>query len=102
MIAFMRQSENQIISVQTSLVLLAVGRTPELDDLSLDLAGVQVTDEGIEIGRDLCTSNPQVYACGQCANQEMPVSSHHQASIAARNALFFSQNTNQIEMPLVI
>ena len=57
-IAFMRQSENQIISVQTSLVLLAVGRTPELDDLSLDLAGVQVTDEGIEIGRDLCTSNP--------------------------------------------
>jgi pyruvate/2-oxoglutarate dehydrogenase complex dihydrolipoamide dehydrogenase (E3) component len=48
-------------------LLLAVGRVPNTDDLGLDAAGIAVDKRGyIEVDESLRTSNPQVWALGDC------------------------------------
>ena len=50
-----------------SQLLLAVGRVPNTDDLGLDKAGIQVDKRGyIEVDDGLRTSNPRVWALGDC------------------------------------
>ncbi|NLD54074.1 MAG: FAD-containing oxidoreductase [Burkholderiaceae bacterium] len=48
-------------------LLLAMGRTPNTDDLGLDAAGVERDSRGyIEVDEALRTSNPRVWALGDC------------------------------------
>ena len=48
-------------------LLLAVGRVPNTDDLGLDAAGITTDKRGyIEVDESLRTSNPQVWALGDC------------------------------------
>jgi pyruvate/2-oxoglutarate dehydrogenase complex dihydrolipoamide dehydrogenase (E3) component len=48
-------------------VLLAVGRTPNTDDLGLKEAGIEVDERGyIKVDEYLRTSAPDVYALGDC------------------------------------
>jgi pyruvate/2-oxoglutarate dehydrogenase complex dihydrolipoamide dehydrogenase (E3) component len=48
-------------------LLLAVGRVPNTDDLGLDAAGISTDKRGyIEVDEGLRTSNPQVWALGDC------------------------------------
>jgi pyruvate/2-oxoglutarate dehydrogenase complex dihydrolipoamide dehydrogenase (E3) component len=50
-----------------SHLLLAVGRVPNTDDLGLELAGVKLDARGtIEVNEELQTSNPRVWALGDC------------------------------------
>ncbi|MGH8764961.1 MAG: FAD-dependent oxidoreductase, partial [Burkholderiales bacterium] len=53
--------------VAGSHLLLAVGRVPNTDDLGLDKAGVKLDARGyIEVDAGLRTSNPRVWALGDC------------------------------------
>ena len=48
-------------------LLLAVGRIPNTDDLGLEVAGIKTDKRGyIEVDEALRTSNPQVWALGDC------------------------------------
>lgn len=48
-------------------LLLAVGRVPNTDDLGLEAAGVAIDKRGyIEVDQSLRTTNPQVWALGDC------------------------------------
>jgi pyruvate/2-oxoglutarate dehydrogenase complex dihydrolipoamide dehydrogenase (E3) component len=48
-------------------VLLAVGRVPNTAELGLDLAGIKTDQRGyIDVDEALRTSNPQVWALGDC------------------------------------
>jgi pyruvate/2-oxoglutarate dehydrogenase complex dihydrolipoamide dehydrogenase (E3) component len=48
-------------------LLLAVGRVPNTADLGLELAGIATDPRGyIEVDEALCTSNPHVWALGDC------------------------------------
>jgi pyruvate/2-oxoglutarate dehydrogenase complex dihydrolipoamide dehydrogenase (E3) component len=48
-------------------LLLAVGRVPNTDDLGLDAAGIKTDSRGyIEVDEGLRTSNPRVWALGDC------------------------------------
>jgi len=50
-----------------SHILLAVGRVPNTEDLGLDRAGIRVDKNGyIEVDESLRTSNPNVWALGDC------------------------------------
>jgi pyruvate/2-oxoglutarate dehydrogenase complex dihydrolipoamide dehydrogenase (E3) component len=50
-----------------SHLLLAVGRVPNTDELGLDAAGIQTDKRGyIEVDEALRTSNPHVWALGDC------------------------------------
>src|SRR5262245_17729201 len=53
--------------ISGSHVLLAVGRVPNTDDLGLDAAGIALDKRGyIEVDEALRTSNPNVWALGDC------------------------------------
>jgi pyruvate/2-oxoglutarate dehydrogenase complex dihydrolipoamide dehydrogenase (E3) component len=50
-----------------SHLLLAVGRVPNTDELGLEAAGIKTDKRGyIEVDEQLRTSNPQVWALGDC------------------------------------
>ena len=48
-------------------VLVAAGRAPVLDGLNLEAAGVTYTSRGITVSKYLKTSNPKIFAIGDCA-----------------------------------
>ena len=53
--------------IEGSHVLLAVGRAPNTDDLGLEAAGIATDKRGfIEVDEELRTSNPNVWALGDC------------------------------------
>ena len=47
-------------------LLLAVGRTPRVDNLGLEQAGVRYTARGIEVDARLRTNRKHIYAAGDC------------------------------------
>ena len=70
-------------------LIVATGRLPDLDGLGLEAAGVAHTDKGIVVDARQRTSNPRVFAIGDCA--EGPRFTHaaaRQAQVVIRNAVF--------------
>lgn len=77
------------------MLLVAAGRTPNVEGLGLDAAGIAYTQHGIDVDKFLRTSAQHIYAVGDCTPG--PKFTHYagwQASVAARNALFPVVNSN--------
>ncbi|HEV8411763.1 MAG TPA: FAD-dependent oxidoreductase [Gemmatimonadaceae bacterium] len=77
-------------TITGSHLLIAVGRTPALDGLNLDAAGIRHDHSGIVVDRKLKTTNARVYAIGDCVAGQTPLANaaEHQAGLVVRNALF--------------
>ncbi|MBR8826564.1 MAG: FAD-dependent oxidoreductase [Gomphosphaeria aponina SAG 52.96 = DSM 107014] len=45
-------------------ILLATGRTPNVESLNLEAAQVEYSQTGIKVNEKLQTTNPRIYACG--------------------------------------
>lgn len=75
--------------VEGSHVLAAVGRTPALDGLDLEKAGIKFNRHGVETSPTLRTSNPRVWALGDVAGRGFftHLAGWH-ASVFVRNVLF--------------
>jgi pyruvate/2-oxoglutarate dehydrogenase complex dihydrolipoamide dehydrogenase (E3) component/uncharacterized membrane protein YdjX (TVP38/TMEM64 family) len=71
-------------------VLLAVGRSANVEDMGLDALGIAVKPTGeIEVDEYLCTAIPTIYACGDVVGpHQFTHMASHQAWYAAVNALF--------------
>jgi len=70
-------------------ILVAVGRTANVDSLGLEAAGVTFSKKGIEIDARCRTNVPSVWAVGDVAGG--PLFTHwagHQARVVIRNILF--------------
>ncbi len=76
-------------TIKGSHLLLAVGRTPNVDGLNLEAAGVQYDRKGVKVDASLRTSNKRVYAMGDIAGgrQFTHVAGYH-ASVLVRKILF--------------
>lgn len=62
-----RQAGSEIV-LEGSHLLVATGRTPNTEDLGLELAGIAVTERGyIQVNERLETTAPGVWAVGDCA-----------------------------------
>lgn len=76
-----------------SHLLVAAGRTPNIEALNLEIAGIRHNAKGIDVDAGLKTSNRRIYAIGDCATgatdglQFTHVANYH-AGIVIRNALF--------------
>ncbi|HEV2148935.1 MAG TPA: mercuric reductase [Longimicrobiaceae bacterium] len=80
-------------AVAVDRILVATGRTPNVEGLGLEAAGIRFDPaKGIEVDDRLRTSNPRVYAIGDIASpfQFTHVADAH-ARIVVRNALFFGR-----------
>ncbi len=75
--------------VAGSHLLVAAGRTPNIGDLGLDLAGIKHEPRGIVVDKRLRTTNKRVYAIGDVAGgpQLTHVANYH-AGLVVRHALF--------------
>jgi pyruvate/2-oxoglutarate dehydrogenase complex dihydrolipoamide dehydrogenase (E3) component len=76
--------------LQADRLLVATGRTPNIEGLGLEAAGVGFTPKGITVSDRLRTSNPRVFAIGDVSS---PLQFTHVADAQARlvvaNALFY-------------
>lgn len=75
--------------VHGDMLLVAVGRKANVENLGLESAGVDYASSGIKVDKFLRTSQSHIYAVGDCI--EGPKFTHlsgYQGSAAARNAIF--------------
>lgn len=76
-------------SLDCGLVVHGAGRVPNLDGLELNVGGVKYDSDGIEVNDFLqSTSNPAVFATGDCAASGMPrltPVANEEARIVAKN-----------------
>jgi pyruvate/2-oxoglutarate dehydrogenase complex dihydrolipoamide dehydrogenase (E3) component len=71
-------------------LLVATGRTPNIEGLGLEAAGVRFTPKGVSVDDRLRTSNPRVYAIGDVSSAlQFTHVADAQARLAVANALFF-------------
>lgn len=86
-----------------SHLLVAVGRTPNIDNLDLEVAGIETHQTGIVVDKGLRTTNKRVYAIGDVASelQFTHVANYH-AGIVIRSALFgMPAKTKENHLPRV-
>jgi pyruvate/2-oxoglutarate dehydrogenase complex dihydrolipoamide dehydrogenase (E3) component len=86
-------SRGQAGEIEVDEILVGTGRTPNVEGLSLEAAGVVYDPrEGVKVNDHLQTTNPNIYAAGDIC---LPYKFTHMADAAARivirNALFFGR-----------
>jgi len=76
-------------TVTCDLVVHATGRVPNIDELNLDAAGVDYSRRGITVSPYMRTTNPAIFAAGDCADSGpnlTPVSAN-EGRIVGKNLL---------------
>ncbi len=70
-------------------ILLSVGRSPNVETLNLEAAGVEVGKKGIKVDSALQTSNSRIYACGDViGGYQFTHVAGYEAVVVLTNALF--------------
>jgi pyruvate/2-oxoglutarate dehydrogenase complex dihydrolipoamide dehydrogenase (E3) component len=73
-------------------ILLAVGRTPNVEGLNLEAAGVQYNDKGVRVDDHLRTSNKNILAAGDIGSRfHFTHAAEALGRIALQNSLFFGR-----------
>jgi pyruvate/2-oxoglutarate dehydrogenase complex dihydrolipoamide dehydrogenase (E3) component len=74
-------------------ILVSVGRSPNVDGLGLEAAGVSYDQrKGVETDGRMRSSNPRIYAIGDIASRlQFTHAADAQARMVVRNALFFGR-----------
>ncbi len=73
-------------------LLVASGRTPNVDDLGLEAAGVSAGERGVIVDDRLRTTNRRVYAIGDVSSRyQFTHVADFQARLVIANALFFGR-----------
>ena len=86
------ERDGQQHAIDGEEILLAVGRTPNVDDLGLNAAGVETTERGVQVNDYLQTTNPHIFAAGDIAGSyQFTHAADAMARICIRNALFFGR-----------
>ena len=97
------QSGQEQAELKGSHLLIAAGRTPNIERLNLEQAGIQYTRRGITVNKGLVTTNRKIFAIGDVAGglQFTHMANYH-AGIVLRRALFrLPAKVNQDIIPWV-
>lgn len=79
-------------AVEGDALLVAAGRTPNLEGLGLEAAGIAATSTGITVNDRLQTSNRRVYASGDvCSAYKFTHAADALSRIVIQNALFYGR-----------
>ncbi|MBD0337577.1 MAG: FAD-dependent oxidoreductase [Cyanobacteria bacterium Co-bin13] len=78
-------------AITTDVVLLALGRKPDLSRLDLDKAGVTVEEGAIAVDAHSRTSQPSILAVGDCTNRKPLTPVAKAEGTAAAKTLFGSE-----------
>ncbi len=73
-------------------LLVAAGRSPNVEGLGLEAAGVAYSKKGIQVNDQLQTTQPDIYAAGDiCSPYQFTHAADFMARTVIRNALFFGR-----------
>lgn len=73
-------------------LLVAIGRAPNVDGMGLERAGVAFEQKGVTVDDHFRTTNPRVYAIGDCASKyRFTHAADFMARTVVQNALFFGR-----------
>ena len=111
-----KESDQLVVHASTSgqrqtfeadMVVHAAGRTPEIDDLNLDVAGVEWDEQGVKVNEFLqSVSNPAVYAAGDAAASGgpplTPVADYEGAIVASNLLNGKHEKPNYAGIPTVV
>ena len=84
---YLQAGEEKIV---TDEILVSAGRTPNVESLNLEAAGVEYDKHGIKVNAKLQTTNPRIYGCGDViGGYQFTHVAAHEAVVVIQNALFF-------------
>lgn len=73
---------------EADLLVHGAGRKADIEELNLEAAGIEVSEKGIRVDRHMRTSNPGVFAVGDCVDGiQLARVADFEAVLAARNIL---------------
>ncbi len=73
-------------------LLVAVGRSPNVEGLGLEAAGVAYSKKGVQVNDQLQTTQPDIFAAGDiCSPYQFTHAADFMARTVIRNALFFGR-----------
>lgn len=73
-------------------LLIAVGRTPNVENLNLGTVGVAYHEKGVTVNERMQTTNPMIYAAGDvCSPYQFTHAADFMARIVIQNALFMGR-----------
>jgi len=82
-------SHGQHYDVVVDEILVAVGRTPNVERIGLETAGVSYDKNGIRVDARLQSTNPKIFAAGDvCSRYKFTHAADAMAHIVIQNALF--------------
>ncbi|MFW5653855.1 MAG: FAD-dependent oxidoreductase, partial [Planctomycetota bacterium] len=84
-------------TLEAERLMIAAGRAPNTSGMGLDATGVETTDKGwIRVDEYLRTTNPHIFAYGDCIGQAMfKHTSSYEGELAYRNAMAqYGERTN--------
>ena len=87
-------------TIACDLVVHATGRVPNIDGLNLEAAGVEYSRRGIKVSNAMRTTNPAIFAAGDCADSGLnltPVSAA-EGRIAGKN-LLAGEDAREVKYP---
>ncbi|MBW4465305.1 MAG: glutathione-disulfide reductase [Pegethrix bostrychoides GSE-TBD4-15B] len=62
-------SSKQTVKQTVDAILMATGRAPNLEALKLENAGVKLNQKAVEVNEESQTSQPNIYAVGDCTDR---------------------------------
>ena len=75
--------------IEVDQLLVAAGRSPNVERLGLDRAGVEYSEKGVTINDTFQTTNPHIYAAGDiCSAYQFTHAADFMARSVVKNALF--------------
>jgi pyruvate/2-oxoglutarate dehydrogenase complex dihydrolipoamide dehydrogenase (E3) component len=95
------QKGEEEISLRAEMILVALGRKPNLDDLNLEAAGVEYDSKGIRVDDRLRTSQKHIYAAGDVTGAfQFTHAAGYEGGIVVSNAIFhFPRRTDYTFLP---
>ena len=95
------QKGEEEISLRAEMILVALGRKPNLDDLNLEAAGVEYDGKGIKVDDRLRTSQKHIYAAGDVTGAfQFTHAAGYEGGIVVSNAIFhFPRRTDYTFLP---
>jgi pyruvate/2-oxoglutarate dehydrogenase complex dihydrolipoamide dehydrogenase (E3) component len=92
--------QGQVTEMKAEEIFAALGRTPNIDGLDLENAGVEYSNYGVITNEYLQTRAPHIYACGDVATRaKFTHIASYQAEICIENIL--SGNTKKNDLSIV-
>ena len=89
-------------TIAGSHILIATGRRPNIENIGLDAAGIAYTRAGITVNARLQTSNPKIYAMGECnGHMQFTHAAGYQAGVVLKNVLLRIPAKASAQMPRV-